>query len=125
MPKITVEGSRDNPIEVPTGLMVGAQCFDSWKGYDGGRGGKGISGKYAEHYDRQASSYDVIKHYASLPTELPAISTAYLFIQPNGIIFGDNGSGDSHRLSAAILRGDETIRACKVIVTPINRNVFN
>lgn len=123
-PKIRIEGSPEKLIEVPLDIMVGAQSFDSWKGYDGGSGGKRISGKYAEHYDRQVSSYDAIKHYASLPSDLPPINTVELFIQPDGQIFGDNGSGDSHRLAAAILRGDEKIKALNVTITPIDKNIF-
>ncbi len=122
--RIKVEGSVQQPFEVPTHLLVGVQSFASWKGYDGGSGGKRVSGEYADHYDRQSKSYDVIKHYAALPTELPPVDTIELFIQPNGMIFGDNGSGDSHRLAAAMLRGQATIRAHNITITPIEKNIF-
>lgn len=123
-PRVMIEGSAEQPLEVPTHLLVGAQSFDSWKGYDGGNGGKRVSGEYAGYYDRQSKSYDVIKHYAALPTDLPPVTTIDLFIQPNGMIFGDNGSGDSHRLAAAMLRGDATVRAYNIMITPIEKNIF-
>ncbi len=45
------------------------------------------------------SSLNVIKHYASLATEVPPVTVMRVLIQPDGKILCDNGEGDSHRIA--------------------------
>lgn len=119
---LVIDTDPETPLEIPLDLIVDATGFDSWLGREGYGSGKNVSGQYQEQYDNQIPSLDVIKHYASLPSELPPVGTINLYIQPNGVIFGDNNSGDSHRIAAAILRGDTTIKADHVSIRCLDRN---
>lgn len=122
--KIQIEAA-DDPVDIPLDMLVNAEGFDSWEGRDGQRGAeKRVQSQYSSFYNAKSKSLDVIKHYASLPTEIPPVSTISLFVQPNGVIFGDNDMGDSHRIAAALLRGDETIKANSVVIRAVDRDIF-
>ena len=61
----------------------------------------------------------VMMQYASLNTPLPPVGEIRVFVQPNGVVFADNGSGDSHRIAAAYLRGDKSVKAESVAVRTV------
>jgi hypothetical protein len=111
---------RNKPFRIPLNNIVYAQGFDSWLGR-GSRGNKGWSSQYGAG---TMNSLTVIKHYAGLSTEIPPVEHIRLFVQPDGQIFGDNGSGDSHRIGAAILRGQGEIEAERVTFIPLDSNVL-
>lgn len=111
--------NKDHPLTVPISLFVSAAGFDSWKGRND-RYSK--SWRYGNEVS-DSRSIDVMKHYASLPTELPPIGCATIFIQPDGKIFADNGSGDSHRLGAAFLRGQKEINALRIRYIRLTKNL--
>jgi hypothetical protein len=123
--KIAVDAEAGENIEVPLSVIVSVAGFDSWKGRTGEGSEKKVSGEYASNYNGPLDSHDLVKHYASLPTELPAVNEVRLFVQPNGIIFGDNVNGDSHRVAAAILRGDKTIKAKRVVFQTVKDNYLD
>lgn len=102
---VILNANKEKAFEVPLNLIVRAAGFDSWHGRN--RHGKSWESAYG---DGEMNSLDVIKHYAGLPTELPPVSEIRVMIQPDGRILCDNGEGDSHRIAAAILRGDKTIK---------------
>ncbi len=117
--------SEDSPIEIPLDLIVYLEGFDSWLGRGiEGSDTKDVGGEYSKYYDGKISSLDLIKHYASLPSDLPPVDTIRLFIQPDGTIFGDNASGDSHRIAAAALRGDTTIKARNITIQCLDENII-
>jgi hypothetical protein len=120
------KGPGDEPLEVPLDLIVYVEGFDSWLGRGKeGRSGKRIEeGPYSGLYDRSPASLNTIKHYASLPTEIPPIDDVRLFIQPDGTIIGDNFQGDSHRVAAAALRGDTTIKTDAISIYCLSENVI-
>lgn len=106
---IMIDSTEGEPFEVPLDLVKNASGFDDW------RGRKSSNKPWESEYgDGEMASLDVIKHYAGLPTEIPPIGEIRVMISPDGKITCDNGSGDSHRISAAILRGDTTIKANKL-----------
>lgn len=107
---VTIEKTPGKPYEVPLSAVVSAAGFDSWEGRDP-RHGKNWSSSYGSG---GMKSLAVIKHYAGLETEIPPVNTMHVYIQPDGQIFCDNGSGDSHRIAAAMLRGQDTIQADKL-----------
>lgn len=109
-------------LEVPLDLFIEAAGFDSWHGREGAGSHKDVLGQYAGEYDRKIHSSDLIKHYASLPSELPSISEVIVYVQPDGTMFANNGGGDSHRLAAAILRGQESVKADTITVIPVDTN---
>lgn len=119
---LSIRAEKDEPFDIPLDLVVYAQGFDSWKGRHGS--GKHTSGPYGDLYEGNQRSLDTIKHYASLPSELPPVDEMRIFIQPDGKIFCDNGSGDSHRIAAAILRGDSTVKAERVSVARLKQNLI-
>lgn len=120
--KLVIDTHKEEPLEIPLDLIVNAAGFDSWLGREGHGSGKQVTGKYQQQYDSKIPSLEVIKHYASLPSELPPVGRIDLYIQPNGVIFGDNNEGDSHRIAAAILRGDTTIKANQVSIRCVDQN---
>lgn len=120
--KLSIRANKDESFDIPLDLVVHAQGFDSWMGRFGS--GKRITGPYGKYYDGNQRSIDTIKHYASLPSELPPVSEIRVFMQPDGKLFCDNGSGDSHRIAAAMLRGDTTIKAERVTVQRLATNII-
>ncbi len=113
-----VKYTNEPKITIPLDLVVKAAGFDDWRGRDP-RIAKSWSSKYG---DGEGKSVDVIKHYAGLSSELPPVGSMRMFIQPNGKIFFDNGGGDSHRIAAAILRGQETIETRIVDVYQLKKD---
>lgn len=118
---LAIENPPGQLIEVPTGLIVSASGFESWEGrsplYD-----KSWESDYGHGH---MSSINVIKHYAGLSTELPPVGLIRIFVQPDGRMFADNGSEDSHRIAAAMLRGDETIKTKEADVYKVERNYLD
>lgn len=114
----------EEAIKVPLDLIVNAAGFESWLGrskkynkkFHIQSGGKGLSG--------EMKSLDVAKLYAGTPTPLPPVDIMTMYIQPNQKIFFDNGSGDSHRIAAAILRGDKDIETRCVYVYKLDTDYF-
>ncbi|HVV66597.1 MAG TPA: hypothetical protein VHB72_00805 [Candidatus Saccharimonadales bacterium] len=112
---------KGQTMPFPTGLIVSAQGFGSWQG----RGWRGQSGKRPQSkFDMpvSSSSHNTIKHYAALPTELPPVDELRVFVQPDGTVFADNGAGDSHRIAAAILRGQQDIQAKRLSINLLDDN---
>ena len=105
-------------FEVPLSLVVGAADFDSWSG--SARTDKSWNSTYG---NGEMTSLDVVKHYAALPTELPPVSEMRIIIQPDGKILCDNGEGDSHRIAAAILRGDKTLKVTNLAFKITQQNI--
>lgn len=130
VPRIQKDGARNiiiktspgESIDIPLNIIVSAAGLDSWLGREGYGSGKDVRGRYSKLYDRKIPSLDVVKHYASLPSELPSVSGINLYIQPDGVIFADNGEGDSHRIAAAMLRGQKTIKADQITIRCVDQN---
>lgn len=116
--KIVIEAGTADGIDVPLDMFVYASGFKSWAV---GNTGKPIL-QESEYGSYDTRSIDVMKHYAALPSVLPPINTVNVYVQPNGKIFADNANGGSHRLGAAILRGDSTVKANEVRVVTVKRN---
>lgn len=118
-----VEG--DMPFEINSSLFVFAQGFSSWVGR--GENGQAVKEVSSPGYGQitNSISIDTMKHYASLPSDLPPVSGVRIFVQPNGRMFADNGSGDSHRLGAALLRGDRSIKTNNVVFYKLDRNILD
>lgn len=124
--KLLIESENGQPMELPLDLFVYAAGFDSWNGREGPGDIKKPGGDYSEFYEEAGlSSQDLIKHYASLPSDIPAISKAVVYVQPDGTMFADNSNGDSHRIAAAILRGQESIGAHNITLVPIEENIIS
>jgi hypothetical protein len=103
-------------FEIPTDLMISAASFTSWLGRSdsqgvSGNGEKTIALPSFSRSRGRTVSFQAIKAYASHPDDLPPVSQVSLYVQPNGLAYAGNGSGDSHRIGAAILRGEPTIKA--------------
>ena len=110
--------SEERKINIPLDLIVNAKGFEDWKG----RNPKYTKNWYSIYGGGDSKSLDVIKHYAGLSTDLPHVTQMLMFIQPDGKVFFDNCSGDSHRMAAAILRGFEFIETLEVDAYLVNRN---
>ena len=109
---------NEDSIKIPLDLVVAAAGFEDWRGR-----GEDIGKTWQSEYGYgETNSLEVIKHYAGLPSEPPPVSRMRMFIQPNGKIFFDNGSGDSHRIAVAMLRGKEFIETKKVNVYRLSKN---
>lgn len=106
-------------IKVPLDLVVNAKGFESWKGRNEGDKKSWYSRLYG---GGNSKSIDVVQHYAGLSTDLPPVTAMLMFIQPDGKVFFDNCSGDSHRISAAILRGNEFIETSEVYAYMLSEN---
>lgn len=115
-------GHAEEGIKVPLGLVVNASGFDDWRGRPQGNkkdwkircGEKQIGGSM--------SSLNVMMMYAGTPTEIPPVDVMCMYIQPNGKVFFDNAGGDSHRIAAAILRGNEYIETKNLYIYQLNRD---
>lgn len=100
---IITAAKNDEPIQVPVRLIADADGFLSWEGRNAQKTRSTNTGYVTE------PSYNVIKHYAMLPTEAPPIKEMKVYIQPDGKIFFRNIGDGSHRLAAAILKGNSTV----------------
>jgi len=118
----------DEYFEIPTRMMVSAAGFGSWLGRNDSAGREGMGEKGIAlpefTYDMRSLSLDAIKAYASQRTELPPVAEVHLYVQPNGLAFAGNGSGDSHRIGAAILRGEKTIKATNLTTYLLKDNRY-
>lgn len=118
--RITVEARKGAPLEVPTNLMMYAEGFTSWQG----RGEGHEQTAKSEYGQETMSSLDVIRHYAGLSTEIPPVDEIRVYVQPDGKVFCDNNTGDSHRIAAAMLRGQQSIKADNITFISLNKNVL-
>lgn len=108
-----------DPFAIPTSLFASAPGFESWSGRSDANG-KGWNSDYGLGV---GSSIDVMKHYASLPTELPPVDLVSVYVQPDGRMFAKNNEG-SHRIGAAFLRGDTSVKADDVNFVMLDRNIL-
>lgn len=100
---VRTAGSSDDKIEartkteaqVPAGMFVSAEGFTSWRGRREG------------HLKDDRPSQEVIEEYADRTTKAPAVETLTGYVLPDGRLFFK--THNSHRVAAAILRGDEYI----------------
>lgn len=114
---VIISSADGQPFDVPLSLIKHAAGFESWKGREAAT--KSWDSEYGAG---KMSSLDVIKHYAGLSTELPPVGEIRVFVQPDGKIYCDNGSGDSHRIAAALLRGDGSIKAKNLQFVRVEQN---
>lgn len=115
------EVSSDEPIQIPLDLVVYAEGFADWRGRKSGEKSWNIkSGE--KNLDGAMSSLDVIKLYAGTPSKIPQVGFMQMYIQPDKKVFFDNGAGDSHRIAAAILRGEKYIETKFVIVYQLDED---
>lgn len=95
----------DEPISIPLDLVVDSEGFTSWQG-------RGANVKKTVSTDEgylEDLSFNIIRGYATRTSPAPALKTMEMYVQPNGVIFFSNISDGSHRIGAAILRGDQSI----------------
>ena len=120
---VYVNPPEGGTFDVPGELMVGLTAFHSWlgQGAGGARDGSKRNPYLSKFGKNDMSSLNGIKHYASLPTPVPPVKVVRVMIQPNGKVLCDNGSGDSHRAAAAMLRG-EPIRAKQLHFLLLDQN---
>lgn len=116
-------------FDIPTSLVVSAAGFGSWLGRDDSFGNQGMGEKSVSLPNfmpsaRRSLSLHAIKAYASHPTALPPVTEVAVYIQPNGLAYAGNVSGDSHRIAAAVLRGQETIKATNLSTVLLKDNYF-
>lgn len=117
--------NHHDAIEIPTETIVHAAGFESWHGR-----GRGPHGTYnnksvdSPYGGGNVRSKNAIKHYAALPSELPPIDVINVYIQPNGTVFADNDDDGPHRVAAAVLRGDEFVKAANINVQLLSSNIF-
>jgi hypothetical protein len=120
---------KSKHFDVPTRLVVSAAGFGSWLGRDDSYGNQGMGEKDVSLPNftssaRRTLSLHAIKAYASHPSPLPPVTEAAVYIQPNGLVYAGNASGDSHRIAAAVLRGQETIAATSLSAVLLKDNYF-
>jgi hypothetical protein len=106
-------------IQVPLDLFVYAAGFKDWRGRGEDTGKTWIS-EFGIGHD--SKSIDAIKHYTGLSTKLPGVGRVNMYRQPDGKVYFSNSSGDSHRISAAILRGCEFIETSRVSMYDVQKN---
>jgi hypothetical protein len=117
-----IDNDLSKTTKIPLDLVVYASGFKDWTGRNNNFD-KTFQSKYSKYGESsEMSSLNIIKHYANLQSEIPPVGQMRMFVQPNGKVFFDNGPGDSHRIAAAILRGDETINANNIIVYKLEEN---
>lgn len=118
--RISIHNDGNNgPFDIPASLFVSASGFESWAGRR-----DGIDQPWHSMYGADSmSSIDVMKHYASLETEIPPVAEVNVFVQPDGHMFADNNE-DSHRIGAAFLRGDTSVKADNVNFVMLDRNIL-
>ena len=112
--------TKNDSFAIPASLFVSAASFESWTGRREGIG-KAWSSLYGYG---DTTSLNVMKHYASLETELPPVEFVNVYVQPDGRMFADNDAGDSHRIGAAFLRGDTSVKAENVNFVMLDRNIL-
>ena len=122
--RIESYGRPTRLFEIPTDMIVNAAGFGSWLGRTGrdGTPGNGEKSIAIPGFSYRDTSINAIKAYAGKPSELPPVGMIYLYVQANGVAFADNGGGDSHRIAAAMLRGNESIKAKTLSITLLSEN---
>jgi hypothetical protein len=94
-PGIAID-AQETPIRIPLSAVVSAFGFVSW---EEGRG---------KSYTKQGmTSLQLIKKYASLPTEIPPIESATALLLPDKKVIVQSREG--HRVAAAKLKGQKYI----------------
>lgn len=93
---IRIELPKDQEVDIPLGMFVSAESFDSWRGRP-----EGIL------KDGQKSS-EVIDQYAGMESEPPPVEDLEGYLLPDGRVYFK--SKNSHRVAAAIKRGDSHIK---------------
>ena len=92
---IRIELPKDSAIQIPLGMIVSAESFESWKGRP-----QGIL------KDRRPSE-DVISDYSELQSTPPPLDDVNGYLLPDGRVYFK--SNNAHRTAAAIKRGDSHI----------------
>lgn len=92
---IRIELPKDCVVEIPLGMFVSAESFESWKGRP-----EGIL------KDRR-SSQEVISDYAERQSTPPPLDDVNGYLLPDGRIYFK--SNNAHRTAAAIKRGDSHV----------------
>lgn len=110
--------SEDGSIDFPVSLFSAAAGFDSWRGRSDG----GLKSYISKYGNFKGDSLEAIKHYAGLETPVPLVDYVRVFIQPDGQVFADNHRADSHRIAAAYLKGDKSIKANRVQIIRLEEN---
>ena len=110
---------NEERVKIPLDLIVKAAGFKNWKGRDKNTDKTWHTKDYGRGY---MGSHEVVKLYAGLPSELPGIDTVNMYVQPDGKVFFDNNGGDSHRIAAAILRGQPEITARHLYLKKLSKN---
>lgn len=111
--------NTDQFVKVPLDLVVFAAGFKDWRGR-GENTGKTYVSKFGISFE--SKSIDAIKHYANLSTDLPEVGRVNMYKQPDGKVYFSNSAGDSHRISAAILRGCEFVETSRVGIYEVKKN---
>jgi hypothetical protein len=118
---VLLKGDRaGDSFAIPSSLFASMPGFKSWSG----RNDTNSKGWNSDYGSDVANSIDVMKHYASLPTELPSLDLVNVYVQPDGRIFAKNHSDGSHRIGAAFLRGDKTVKTYDVNFVMLERNIL-
>lgn len=113
--KVRLRIKSKDGIDIPLSAIVSVAGFESWRGRR-----EGIEKSWKSEFGwGTMGSLAVMMSYASLNTPLPSVAEIRVYVQPNGVVFADNGSGDSHRIGAAYLRGDKSIKAQSVVVNMV------
>lgn len=116
---VSIHSGYGQTISVPLSLFVDAAGFESWKG----RSDDNKKSWYSREYGTGGGkSIDAIRHYAALPTDLPPVELVNVYVQPDGFMFANNNAGDSHRIGAAFLRGQDKISTEAVRLVRLTQN---
>lgn len=93
---IRLELPKNQEVEIPLGMFVSAESFESWQGRPEGvlKDGR--------------LSNEVIEQYAMMDSEPPAVEDLEGYLLPDGRIYFK--SKNSHRVAAAIRRGDKNVK---------------
>lgn len=92
---IRIELPKDLAVQIPLGMLVSAESFESWKGRP-----EGIL------KDRRPSQ-EVISDYAERQSTPPPLDDVNGYLLPDGRIYFK--SNNAHRTAAAIKRGDSHV----------------
>ncbi len=119
---VTIDAGEET-IPIPLDLFVDVAGFSSWQGRSDKYGRPNGNGNKSMSIGNM-SSINTMKYYASYPGSPPPVDLVCLYVTPDGRAAVDNGSGDSHRIGAAVLRGEESIRAHRLRVVLLSNNTL-
>jgi hypothetical protein len=102
--------ARDEPLEFPLSAIVSAEGFESWE-----------TGRGTSTLKDDKPSPAVIQDYASRSSEIPPVDHATAVILPDGGVAVM--STNAHRIAAAKLKGQATIKVRNLVVYPANQAV--